>query len=133
MISVKKCFAAITLVTLSIVLYTSAVYAQRGYKVVSAKSGSENRVALIIGNSAYKSSPLRNPKNDARDMASSLRDAGFTVILKINANQRTMRKAIRDFGNKISGEKNNDSMEVILENMKDEIPDTEMSAGILKL
>lgn len=26
----------------------------------------ERRVALVIGNSAYKTSPLRNPVNDAR-------------------------------------------------------------------
>ena len=28
----------------------------------------ETRTALVIGNGKYKSSPLRNPVNDARDM-----------------------------------------------------------------
>ena len=40
----------------------------------------EVRVALVIGNSAYKQAPLRNPVNDARDMAVRLRSLGFTVI-----------------------------------------------------
>ena len=33
----------------------------------------ETRVALVIGNSNYKNSPLKNPVNDARDMATKLR------------------------------------------------------------
>lgn len=36
------------------------------------------RVALVIGNSAYTVVPhLRNPGNDARDMAARLRRLGF--------------------------------------------------------
>ncbi|MEI6300558.1 MAG: caspase family protein [Betaproteobacteria bacterium] len=61
-------------------------------------SSSETRVALVIGNSAYKDSPLANPVNDATDMAKALQMAGFKVILKRNANSREMRQAIRDFG-----------------------------------
>ena len=44
----------------------------------------EQRIALVIGNSAYKASPLKNPVNDARDMANSLRGYGFTVIERNN-------------------------------------------------
>ena len=33
------------------------------------------RVALVIGNAAYKFSPLANPVNDATDMAKSARKA----------------------------------------------------------
>lgn len=58
----------------------------------------ENRVALVIGNSAYKESPLKNPANDAEDMARVLQSVGFKVILKRNASTREMRQAIRDFG-----------------------------------
>ena len=35
------------------------------------------RAALVIGNSAYKASPLTNPVNDATDIAASLKEAGF--------------------------------------------------------
>src|SRR5258707_12212180 len=50
----------------------------------------ERRVALVIGNSQYKNSNLVlfNPKNDAEDLAASLRSLGFEVILKIDADRR---------------------------------------------
>ena len=34
----------------------------------------EPRLALLIGNSGYKESPLRNPVNDVRAMAQRLRE-----------------------------------------------------------
>ena len=41
----------------------------------------EARVALVVGNSAYRhSDPLANPSNDAEDMARQLRQLGFEVI-----------------------------------------------------
>lgn len=55
------------------------------------------RVALVIGNSDYPEAPLRNPANDARDMAQSLEALGFTVIHLENADKRAMVEAIRDF------------------------------------
>ena len=57
----------------------------------------EQRVALVIGNSAYKSSPLKNPVNDATDMAQALREKGFVVTLKTNVGTKDMRQAIRAF------------------------------------
>jgi hypothetical protein len=61
----------------------------------------ERRTALVIGNSAYSSGPLKNPVNDAADMAAALKRAGFTVMLKKNANLREMVEAIEDFGNSL--------------------------------
>ena len=58
----------------------------------------EQRVALVIGNGAYKMAPLRNPVNDAEDKARTLQSAGFKVILKSNVSTREMRQAIREFG-----------------------------------
>ncbi|MHC1700096.1 MAG: caspase family protein [Humidesulfovibrio sp.] len=52
------------------------------------------RVALVIGNGAYPSAPLRNPVNDARDMAATLRGLGFEVILRENASLRQMEDAV---------------------------------------
>ena len=40
---------------------------------------SPKRVALVIGNSNYESLPLRNPSNDADDIASLLTSFGFRV------------------------------------------------------
>ena len=61
-------------------------------------ASAEERVALVIGNASYKSSPLRNPLNDARDMGNSLTALGFKVTTLINADQQEMFHAIRDFG-----------------------------------
>ena len=61
-------------------------------------SAQNQKIALVIGNGAYKSSYLRNPVNDATNIAYTLKKLGFKVILKINANQRTMKKSIRTFG-----------------------------------
>ena len=61
----------------------------------------ENRLALVIGNSDYNESPLDNPENDARDMADTLENLGFTVILRIDADRGEMSRAIRDFGRQL--------------------------------
>ncbi len=61
----------------------------------------ERRIALVIGNSAYSSGPLKNPVNDAAAMAFQLQKLGFTVILKKNANLRGMEDALTDFGDRL--------------------------------
>lgn len=68
---------------------------------VAAWANSEPRLALIIGNASYKSSPLNNPVNDARLMEKVLKDAGFTTIKAENASIREMRRLVRDFGDKL--------------------------------
>lgn len=55
------------------------------------------RVALVIGNGAYKQGPLKNPVNDARDMAATLRQLGFEVILRENASLAIMEQAVEEF------------------------------------
>lgn len=60
-----------------------------------------SRVALVIGNSGYRQSPLKNPLNDATAMANALEDLGFQVILRTDANQREMETAIDDFGRQL--------------------------------
>lgn len=60
----------------------------------------EKRVALVIGNSNYKSSASlgENPINDANDMAATLENLGFTVIKGIDTDRSQMSDAIRNFG-----------------------------------
>lgn len=60
------------------------------------------RVALVIGNSTYPTAPLKNPGNDARAVAKSLKALGFEVTLRENASQRDLAAAIRQFGSSIS-------------------------------
>jgi hypothetical protein len=67
----------------------------------SLLAADDQRTALVIGNSAYSSGPLKNPVNDATDIAAALQKLGFKVILKKNANLETMEEAIEDFGNRL--------------------------------
>ena len=62
----------------------------------------EQRIALVIGNSAYKVSPLKNPVNDARDMANSLRGYGFTVIERNNLTVKQIGSTLREFRSKLT-------------------------------
>jgi WD40 repeat protein len=62
----------------------------------------EERLALVIGNSSYRDTPLANPANDARAMAFKLKELGFRVIEKEDASLEEMRKSVRDFGNQIA-------------------------------
>ncbi|CAO3409112.1 caspase family protein [Azospirillum largimobile] len=70
-------------------------------------AGPERRVALILGNSAYRHAPsLPNPVNDARAMADSLRAAGFELIggaPQIDLDRAGTERAIRSFGAKLAG------------------------------
>ena len=62
----------------------------------------EQRVALVIGNGAYKASPLKNPVNDARDMAAKLRSLGFTVIERSNLGMKQIGSTLREFRSKLT-------------------------------
>lgn len=63
---------------------------------------SQNKIALVIGNANYDGASLRNPVNDATDMASTLRGLGFNVSLKTNLNRQQLEDAIRGFGTQIN-------------------------------
>ncbi len=62
------------------------------------------RVALVIGNSAYKSvDALPNPRNDAGAVADELTRLGFAVIEKRDLGVAAMRKALGEFEDKTAG------------------------------
>ena len=57
------------------------------------------RVALVIGNSAYKhATKLDNTINDARTMRDTLTKLGFEVIYGENLDRRSMGRNIGEFG-----------------------------------
>jgi len=56
-----------------------------------------DRTALVIGNSAYRFGPLKNPSNDARDVAAKLTGLGFSVVLLENVSFRDMLTAFQEF------------------------------------
>ena len=53
-----------------------------------AVTGGERRLALIIGNAAYETAPLRNPVNDARAMATTLGKVAMPMREKQAAKDR---------------------------------------------
>ncbi len=61
-------------------------------------AGDPTRLALVIGNSAYRSAPLLNPGNDAGAMAGLLGQAGFTVESHLDLTRTAMVTAIEKFG-----------------------------------
>jgi uncharacterized caspase-like protein len=66
---------------------------------VSVPASAQKRVALVIGNSTYKSAPtLPNPANDAAALAAALKSAGFDIVdSKLDLPVAGMRRALRDF------------------------------------
>jgi formylglycine-generating enzyme required for sulfatase activity len=61
-----------------------------------------SRFALVIGNADYQNvASLKNPVNDATDMATVLKSLGFEVVLKHNADMRTMVNAVQGFGTRL--------------------------------
>jgi len=67
-----------------------------------SNAATERRVALVIDNEAYKDAPLRNPVNDATDMARALKEVGFEVTLRTNADRRSMLEAIETFSGQLA-------------------------------
>lgn len=73
---------------------------QRNLAVRSAVANApalEKRVALVIGNSAYLKGPLKNPVNDATDVAAKLRASGFEVIERSNIKTSQIGRTLREF------------------------------------
>lgn len=63
---------------------------------------SERRVALVIGNAQYKSSPLENAVNDATDIDQALKRFGFQTTFLRNASLSQMREATRRFADQLT-------------------------------
>ncbi len=62
----------------------------------------EKRIALVVGNGAYaKVGELPNPPNDARLIAQTLQGLGFEVIQHIDTDQKTLKRAVSDFGDRL--------------------------------
>ncbi|HUL94627.1 MAG TPA: caspase family protein [Usitatibacter sp.] len=71
--------------------------------LLALHAAAADRVALLIGNNAYGSAPLRNAVNDAHDLGEALKELGFQVIVRENASRKDMIDAVREFGAAIEG------------------------------
>jgi hypothetical protein len=105
-------------------LFESEIKLERGSNLIQLKANSkikkadseirniiyedinyEYRTALIIGNGNYDDAPLKNPANDAKAMAKTLRELNFDVIEIIDGNLSVIRQGIRDFYTKLEENK----------------------------
>ena len=69
-----------------------------------APAAAEKRVALVVGNSAYRNAtPLANPRNDAQDIATALQRLGFDTTVGLDSDRAQMEQAIEEFSSKIEG------------------------------
>ncbi len=84
----RKCLAAIGCSALAPLLAAAAM---------PARAAAGSRVALVIGNADYKVGSLKNPVNDAKAVATSLRGLGFEVTERENATLRDMLEAFQQF------------------------------------
>ena len=98
----QRMFAVLTFVASSALGFAS---------VTTAKA--EQRLALVIGNSAYeKNQPLSNPQNDAQAVAQLLNTAGFEVVMAFDLSRDVMKQTIEEFAARV-GEKGSDSAALV--------------------
>jgi hypothetical protein len=84
---------------LSLLVYLSALVGP----AIGAPAA-DKRVALVVGNSAYKYTPqLPNPKNDAIAMAWTLKKFGFEVVEGLDLDKAAFDQKIRDFAARLKG------------------------------
>ena len=96
----------IWLLCYSFLFVLPAAAQQRAIRPVDQIPSPSNKQALVIGNSAYEhTSLLRNPANDAKEIAKTLKRLNFEVKTLLDANQRKMEQAINDFGNNLRSKK----------------------------
>jgi hypothetical protein len=68
-----------------------------------AQAAAQQKHALVIGNGAYRSSPLANPANDAADMKTALESLGFTVESLVNGTRVQMQDAASRLKTRLRG------------------------------
>ena len=79
-------------------LILAAVLISIGTANAATTEESGRRVALVIGNSVYKTLPsLPNPANDVEEVASTLRAAGFDVTIGVNVDRIGLEETVRRF------------------------------------
>ncbi len=72
--------------------------------IMASTEAFADRIALVIGNSAYRNVPvLKNTLNDARAVSTTLREVGFRTIDALDVDRRAMNEKIREFLSQVKG------------------------------
>ena len=94
----RAALRAIALLAIALLFAAASALAAERMRGITV---TEERIALVIGNAAYRIDPLDNPVNDARLIGQALKSAGFSVSLRENLDRRGLVDALRDFGNRL--------------------------------
>jgi uncharacterized caspase-like protein len=99
--------AALAFLVISLVPQALAQNRNLSVERAAASTQEEVRLALIIGNSEYERNDklprLKNPSNDATDIAAALKRNGFTnVKLLVDASRQQMMAAVTEFGDALT-------------------------------
>lgn len=82
--------------------FVVAAGSDRNPGVSDPDAASGKRVALVVGNSSYPGvAALRNPVNDATDIAAKLRKLDFQVTLRTNVGLRETLRTLTEFGDRV--------------------------------
>ena len=75
-----------------------ALFAALFLSIIIAPALADKRVALVIGNGAYREAPrLSNPRNDAQDVAAALVRSGFETIVGLDLDKAGMEEKTISF------------------------------------
>ncbi len=78
-------------------LFAGAIVAGAAFGAAVPAPGKSSRIALVIGESNYKTGPLPTAANDAGLIADTLRRAGFDVTGAADLDRDGLRKTLREF------------------------------------
>src|SRR5437868_968999 len=68
------------------------------------EASAETRVALVIGNGAYRSAPaLLNPRHDAEDVSAALERLGFETIVGLDTDKAAIDETVIRFSRAARG------------------------------
>ncbi|MGA7804567.1 caspase family protein, partial [Bradyrhizobium sp.] len=86
--------------TIRLILLLALLFAAAS---TGSSSAAADRYALVIGNAKYPDAdaPLKEPVNDAQDVADELKRDGFAVDMGVNLTGDAMRHAFDKLYNKI--------------------------------
>lgn len=71
----------------------------------NAAVGGTPRIGLVIGNSAYRDNPLKNPSNDAKAIAESISGLGFNLKLLVDTGLKEMSQAVSAYAEQLAKDK----------------------------
>ncbi len=111
----RKGFASFLIAAAATAAFSTSVTAQvrsaalqtSGFQLAQAAQ-EENRIALVIGNSAYQANkPLNNPVNDAQAVSQMLNQAGFEVVMAFDLTRDIMKQTVEEFAARVLEKGNN--------------------------